>query len=121
MRDFKQNLVDSKTHVYRIRADRLADESYRLAIWKAEQDISEKPYKVIHNGTWEVRGSGGYELGLFNDDGTIYEYDENAKYGWRFKIYYDFGRGLEDSNHIIYCDYLDSVTQSLDDYDISAE
>ena len=120
-KDYEINLIDAKSHKYRIRADRLADKTYRLSIWHVEQNISEEPYKTIQNGTWESRGSGGYDLGLFNDDGTIYEFDDNAKFGYRFKIYYDFGEGIVDSNHILYCDEVEPVTQNLDDYNIIME
>ena len=120
-KDYERNLIDAKSHKYRIRADRLADKTYRLSIWHVEQNISEEPYKTIQNGTWESRGSGGYDLGLFNDDGTIYEFDDNAKFGYRFKIYYDFGEGIVDSNHILYCDEVEPVTQNLDDYNIIME
>jgi hypothetical protein len=87
--DYKVIKLDLISDKYRIRIDRLEDESVRLAVWKASSAISTEPLYVINNGEEELQGSFGYYYATFKSGNKTFMYEPGVKYGPRFLIYED--------------------------------
>ncbi len=82
LKKYQKNLYTLKTydHIYRIDLTNkgLSATTYRLAIWKKEQKMSEKPLIIINNGKLKLYGSANNEKYIFEDKEISYIVEINT-------------------------------------------
>jgi hypothetical protein len=74
---FKESIINVQTENYKIRIDRLADNSYRYAAWPIEAPFTTMPTVLIHNGYIERMGTVNNYDYTFIKDNYKYVYSEN--------------------------------------------
>jgi len=72
LQEFLEPILEWRTKDFRIRIDRVADEKYRLAVWPAQKETSEKPDLVLNNGELLPDGSGGNRHYDFKSGAYLY-------------------------------------------------
>ena len=73
LRAFKEPVHVMETSKYRIRIDDMGDYTYRYAVWKIENKMSDKPDLIIINGASISEGSGGNHRYEFMNGDYKYE------------------------------------------------
>ena len=86
---FHKTKMDIVSETYRLRMDWLDKERLRLALWKSDQSISDKPLVVIESTEWRYEGSGGYFYATFRNKSLSYEYTPYGKRQPMLSIYDD--------------------------------
>jgi hypothetical protein len=72
LRQFMEPVLEWKTIDYRIRIDRISDDTYRYAVWPVHKEHSEKPDLVLNNGSVTFEGSGGNHHYDFKSGTNLY-------------------------------------------------
>lgn len=75
LRELTEPVLEWKTKDYRIRVDRIRDETYRYAAWPVQKATSEKPDLILNNGTVVHEGSGGNHHYDFKSGRYLYQCD----------------------------------------------
>jgi len=77
LKTFQNPVYKIKTSKYLIRIDEITDNNYRYASWKSGEKESSKPDRIIENGQWEFKGSGGNHVITFKNGIYIYKVYRN--------------------------------------------
>lgn len=72
LRDFEEPVYKIETKTYRIRIDKLSNDSYRYVSWKVK-DNKKEPDIILKNGEWHFQGSGGNHTITFRNKNYTYE------------------------------------------------
>jgi len=72
IKDFKEPIFVWETKKFRIRVDKLENDTYRYASWEINKDQNEKPDLILTNGEIVWNGNGGNHDYLFKSG--VYEY-----------------------------------------------
>jgi len=70
--DFKEPIFVWETKKFRIRVDKLEDNTYRYASWEIRKGQNEKPDLILTNGEIVFNGSGGNHEYLFKSGAYVY-------------------------------------------------
>lgn len=77
LKKFETPLYKITTKNYFIRIDRLSNEKYRYASWKAGSAESTKPDIILTNGEMDIQGSGGNHVIIFTSGQYTYNVYRN--------------------------------------------
>lgn len=72
IKDFKEPIFVWETKKFRIRVDKLENDTYRYASWEISKATNDKPDLILTNGEIVFNGSGGNHDYLFKNG--VYEY-----------------------------------------------
>jgi len=75
IKDFKEPIFVWETKKFRIRVDKLEDDTYRYASWEIGKGQNEKPDLILTNGEIVFNGNGGNHEFLFKSGAFEYKCD----------------------------------------------
>ncbi len=80
LKNFIAPVIIMNTQKYKIRIDKISNNSYRLALWPFDSSMKNNPDIVIKNGDYRIEGSEHNEIYSFKKDNYEYECFINSYY-----------------------------------------